>query len=522
KHHKISRAWLDKFPEAAALGLLADLDGDKKQREANAKALAHVTAKHPAVVEAVVAKTGAGAAAAELTAAGAPTLPARAPKLPDFVDVTRLPRPIERGRTAALQGAGLGEFVQLIAATLPGGMPALDAAAGRYTDESLALFAWSLFRQWLFAGAPPKHKWAMYAVGRFPDDDHARALGRLARDWAPGGNSARAQEAVETLAAMGTQTGLIEIYEIANKVQSKALRARAETVFESMAASLGLAADELADRLVPELSEADLTFGDLRAEIDEQLVPTLVAADGSIVGKPRDADEAARWRALEKTCKTVARSQTARLEQMMADGHRMPYAHFSEIYLMHSLIRNLARSLVWGAYRDGVLERAFAIAADGPVDLAGAPIELAIEAKYGVVHPVELTAEARAAWTKRFPGQPVAQLSRDVFSADNAAVVSLVLAGWIGKLVRTAGLLELQRRGWRRGESPQGGRYYTIERAGVGWSAELAFAPGIYLGNPTEEPTQTLEGVAFFAEPTVPAAVLSEIQREVRSLARAS
>jgi hypothetical protein len=301
-------------------------------------------------------------------------------------------------------------------------------------------------------------------------------------------------------------------------VQSKALRARAETVFESVAKSLGLGADELADRLVPELSESDLTFGDLRAELDTQLVPKLVAADGTVADKPRDADDAKRWRELEKTCKTVARTQIGRLEQMMAAGHHMPYAHFSEIYLMHSLIRNLARAFLWGAYRDGKLERMFAIA-DGPVDLEGAPIELAIDGQYGVVHPVELTADDRKAWAKRLPSQPFEQLARAVFPADNAAVVSLLLAGWIGRMVRTAGLLELQRGGWRRGESPQGGRYYTIERRGAGWSAELGFTPGIYLGNPHEEPTQTLEAVAFFAEPTVPAAVLSEIQRDVRGLA---
>ena len=135
-------------------------------------------------------------------------------------------------------------------------------------------------------------------------------------------------------------------------MQSKALQARAETVFESVAKSLGLGIEELADRLVPEVSEADLTFGDLRAELGADLAPQLFATDGKPVDKPRDADELARWRALEKTCKTVARSQITRLEQIMADGHRIPYAHFSEIYLMHSLIRILARGLVWGAYRE--------------------------------------------------------------------------------------------------------------------------------------------------------------------------
>ena len=512
KMERVGRTWLEEYPEAAALGLLRDLDGDKQQRAANAKALAHVASKFATIVERVSSELGVDAT--ELAAAGAPQLPGRAPKLPDFLDLASLPRPIADG--VALQGPGLGEFLQLLAATLPGGQPALDAAAARYTEASLSRFSWSVFRQWLFAGAPPKHKWAMYAVGRFPDDANAKALGRLARVWAPRGNSARAQEAVEVLATMRTQAGLIEIHEVATKVQSKALQARAETVFETVATSLGLGTEELADRLVPELAEADLTFGDLRATFDASLVPSLVTADGSIVEKPRDTEDQARWKALGKMCKTVARTQLARLEQLLADGHRLPYAHFSEIYLMHSLIRHLARGLVWGAYREGQLAFAFAITVDGPVGLDGKPRELAIDATYGVAHPVELP--DLAAWKQRLPEQPIAQLERDVFPADSGMEVSLILAKLISRVIQTGKLMELQRRGWRRGESPQGGRYYSIDRAGKGWTAELAFTPGIYLGNPVDEPTQALEAVAFFAEPDVPKAVLSEIQREVRGL----
>ncbi len=512
KMEKVGRTWLENYPEAAVLGLLRDPDGDKKQRDANAKALAHLASTCSDIVERVSAELGVDAT--ELTAAGAPQLSGRAPKLPDFIELASLPRPIVDG--TALQGPALGELVQLLAATLPGGQPALDAAAARYDEDSLSRFAWSVFRQWLFAGAPPKHKWAMYAVGRFPDDANAKALGRLARVWAPRGNSARAQEAVEALATMRTQAGLIEIHEIATKVQSKALQARAETVFETVAKSLGLGTEELADRLVPDLAEADLTFGDLRAVFDPSLVPSLVAADGSTVQKPRDADDQARWRALEKTCKTVARTQLARLEQLLAGGQRLPYAHFSEIYLMHSLIRHLARGLVWGAYKGGTLAVAFSITSDGPVGLDGSPLELPIDAVYGVVHPVELP--DLAAWKQRVVDQPIAQLDREVFPADSGMEVSLILAKLISRLIHTGKLMELQRHGWRRGESPQGGRYYSIDRAGKGWTAELAFTPGIYLGSPLEEPTQALEAVAFFAEPEVPKAVLSEIQRDVRGL----
>src|SRR5262249_2833619 len=162
----------------------------------------------------------------------------------------RLPRPLTRDGKA-LAGDGLAEFVQVLKASLPDGNPIIETLAQRYTPESLARLSWSLFRQWLFAEGPPKDKWAHHVLGRFPDDGNARALGRLARYWAPSGNPTRAQEAVEVLAQMRTQQGLIEIHEIATQVQSKALRARAETVFETVAESLGIGTTELADRLIP-------------------------------------------------------------------------------------------------------------------------------------------------------------------------------------------------------------------------------------------------------------------------------
>jgi hypothetical protein len=507
KQRDIGKAWLDRFPEAAAIGLVADrATADKKQRDADDQALAHLAEKHAALVERI-----AGTSARELAAAAAPKLPGKPKKLAAFVDASRLPRPIRTDGKAALQGEALGEFVQLLATGLDA---AIDPIAEHYTPASLARCAFSLFRQWLFAKAPPKDKWALYAVGRFGDDEHARALGRLARVWAPQGNSARAQEAVEALALMRSRAALAEIHDIAHKVQSRALKARAEQVFATVAAASGLAAEDLADRLVPDLDESALTFGDVRAELDAALVPHLVWPDGSDRAR-LPPDEFARFKELERLCAKVARGQLARLEDSMANAHRMPFLHFAEVYLMHSLIRHLASGLVWGAYQSGKLALAFAVTAGGAdtVDANGKHVELPSDATYGVVHPIELAKAERAAWRKRLPVQPFEQLERAVHAA----------GGWDAtrrsahaRLVPTARLLALAHGAWRRGESPQGGRYYTIERAGDGWSATLGFEPGVYIGAPTDEATQSLQEIELRGSP--PASVISELQRDVLGL----
>jgi hypothetical protein len=502
KQQAVGKAWLARFPEAAAIGLVADLAAaDQKQRDADEQALAWLAEQHAAIVE-----KHSGAKASELVATAAPALPTKPKKLPAFVDASRLPRPITSDGKHALQGAALIEFVQLLVTEHTA---AIDAAVERYTEASLARFAFALFRQWLFVKGPPKDKWALHAVGRFGDDDAASALGKLARVWAPTGNPSRAQEAVETLAMMRSRTALAEIYDIAHKVQSKALNARAEQVFAALAEAAGMGAEDLADRLVPELGEDELVFGDARVEFDHMLVPKLAVAP--------EGDDLARWKKLEKLCKQVARTQLARLEDNMAAGHRMSFLHFAEVYLMHSLIRHLTSSLVWGAYRDGALEFAFAVDGNGQaIDLDGESLQLPSDASYGIVHPIELTASARAAWRERIGEQPFEQLARAVHSADDANDCERKLSTILQRTVPTAGLLALQRRGWRRGESPQGGCYYTIERDGAGWSAMVQFEPGIYLGAPTEQPIQSLQGLLVRGD--APKSALSELQRDMFTL----
>ncbi len=502
KQQAIGKAWLERFPEAAAIGLVADLaTADKKQRAADEQALAFLAKQHAAIVE-----QHSGAKASELVATAAPALPAKPKKLPAFVDASRLPRPITSDGEHALQGDALVELVQLLATETTA---AIDAAVERYTDASLARFAFSLFRQWLFVKGPPKDKWAMHAIGRFGDDAAATALGKLARIWAPTGNPARAQEAVETLAMMRSRTALAEIYDIAHKVQSKALKARAEHVFASLAEAAGMGAEDLADRLVPEVGEDELVFGDARVELDHMLVPKLAVTP--------EGDDLARWKKLDKLCKHVARTQLARLEDNMATAHRMSFLHFAEVYLMHSLIRHLTSSLVWGAYQDGALAFAFAVDGNGQaIDLAGKSLQLPSDASYGIVHPIELTTSERAAWRERIGEQPFEQLARTVHSADDAHDCEHKLLTILQRVVPTAGLLALQRRGWRRGESPQGGCYYTIERDGAGWTAMIEFEPGIYLGAPNEQPIQSLQGLLVRGD--APKAVLSELQRDVFAL----
>jgi hypothetical protein len=249
KMREVGDAWLRRFPRTAAVGLLPELICEERERrEVAAAALKHLRSQAAESVDEVARELGeqwAEFVSSSLTQTQ--KLP-RKPTLPTFVDVPTLPRPVKNGR--ALTGDGLAELVCLIKLGRAGPLG--------FEPESLSRLAWELFSRWLYAGAPPKEKWCMQALSLFPSDDAAAALGPLAKAWAPGGSPTRAQDAVEVLAAMHTPAALAQLMML-TKVQSKALRARAEKVFAQQAAQMQLAPEDLADRLLPDFGPLEHT-----------------------------------------------------------------------------------------------------------------------------------------------------------------------------------------------------------------------------------------------------------------------
>lgn len=440
-----------------------------------------------------------------------PAWTAKAPKLPAWLAPATLPRPIRDDGATALTTDQLAQLLQLQKADAD--KPELDprAAAADLDAASLALLAWTVFQRWLRAGGPPKDKWALFGLGLFGDDAIAARLGSYARQWAAGAHVARAQLAVDALALQRSHAALVEIDAIARAGTSPALRTRARAVLGAIADELGLTADDLADRLVPELAADDLVFAGERVAFDADLTPTLAAPLD-------DPEEAQRFADLGKLTKQVARAQQARLERALADGARMTYAHFSEVYLMHVLLRELARGVVWIAETDAA-RTPFRIAADGtPVDVLDRPFDLPLAARYGVAHPVELTADELAAWRARFPHQRVDQLARATFPADTAHACARRLAALVGTGVRAAAIRAALYRGWTRADG-DGNRYDTLVKRGATWSCRVRFAPGIAYQRDAVDEAQAISAIELRAQGDPPRVVLSELERDLRQLA---
>jgi hypothetical protein len=342
------------------------------------------------------------------------------------------------------------------------------AAKAKYTPESRAAFAWGLFEGWLAMAADPKHGWCMQTVGFFGDDTSARKLAALAKVWPGQGASVRAQAALDALLNIGTDVALVNINLLAEKSRFPAFKAAAKERIGAIADALGLSTDELQDRLVPSLGLDEeggnvLDYGKRKftIEFDEQLSAVLRDESGTRLAdapKPTKTDDAAPARAakarflgLRKDARASASLQIARLERAMCTGRAIEPSIFIECFATHPWMRFLARRLVWGQ----ASSKTFRVADDGSLaDVRDATFEPTKDASVRVVHPLDLEAGERDAWSKVFGDyeiiQPFPQLGRTVYEATEAERAGRSIERFRGKQTTVGALRGLEARGWER------------------------------------------------------------------------
>ncbi|WP_375765017.1 DUF4132 domain-containing protein [Archangium gephyra] len=525
-----ARAWLLRHPEHAAAGLLpAALGKQGKLKEAACAALRLLaTNGHEATVLDVAGRVSPQvreAAAQVLAFDPLQLFPQKLPKLPDFFSAAALPRPLLADRSAKLPVSAvetLGMCLAISSLEEPyAGVAQVKAAC---EPASLARFAWGLFEAWMVAGAPSKEGWAFLALGHFGDDDCARKLAPLIRQWPGEAAHARAVTGLSVLAAIGTDVTLIYLNGIAEKVKFKGLQQNAQEKIAQIAEARGLTRDELADRLVPDLGLDDngslpLDFGERTFTVgfDEQLKPFVKDATGARLKdlpKPTKKDDPEksqaaeeRWKALKKDAKAAAGLQVLRMELAMCARRRWSAETFRQFFVEHPLLIHVVRRLVWGSYTaDGKLAATFRVAEDRTfADLNEDTWTLPDDASVGLPHALELEGQTAGSWGQIFADyqllQPFAQLGRPTYAptAEERAGTELVRVK--GLKVPTGKVLGLETRGWRRGPPQDGGVTGWMEKhLGPDRMIELDLDPGLFTGMLSESPEQTL-GTVTVREP---------------------
>ena len=382
------------------------------------------------------------------------------------------------------------------------------------TSASMGAFALALFRAWLVAGGAAKDAWCFLAMGCMGDDACARAIGPLVLAWPDDALVERAETGLVVLQGIGTDEALMHLHRVAQRAHLKSLQRRARYLIGMVAKARGFTADELADRLVPDLGldtngtlTLDLGSRQFLLSFDASLMPFLSEGDVVLSDLPKpckddDCDKSraahARWKVLKADSHAIAHQQVLRLELAMGSRRRWRAEVFRRCFVEHPLMQHLAQRLAWGTYdNNGALIALFRVLEDGSFSCADdEALELACDATVGVAHRLEMSPHEHAQLARIFAEhaliQPFDQLNRETFALTAAESTEGRVTRW--KLpIPTIRLMRLDPRGWRRERPSDAGVIRALEKEIDGDTMLIVLEPGFDFG--TKAGTESMQTV---------------------------
>ncbi len=538
--------WLDRHGLDVVVWLAPDAIGKPgKPRKAAEAVLRDAARRHGD--EAVLAATApygddAVAAVGEILAADPLDLDGRkAPKIPEWVEPVLAMPVLVRGRNERLPRSAVEHIVDAMALdSLSIPYAGIEIVKELCDPASLTAFSWAVFESWEISEAPAKDAWALTQLARFADLDTVERLEALIRAWPDQRLSKRALTGLEVLGAVESEDALRAVHRLTGFRDSKAVKAAAVNQVELIAAGMGLDAEQLADRLVPDLGLRDgetveLDYGPRRFTVgfDERLRPFVIGENGKILRdlpKPAVDDDAEaaetagrRFRRLKQGLESVATEQVRRLERAMVDGRTWSGVEFQRHLVGHPLLWRLVKRLVWQA-ETAAGTIAFRLAEDRTcADIEENAIELAADARIRLSHPV-LLGDGLPEWVERLADyevlQPFDQLTRPVFVPTAAESAAGRLTRFEGRKAKAGPLLGLTRGDWRavRQESVATGLERRLRGGGA---IRVRIAPG-FGGGPyfDAEAVQVVEEVAFPGEaidPVTIAEVIAALEKATKT-----
>jgi predicted DNA-binding WGR domain protein len=327
--------------------------------------------------------------------------------------------------------------------TLDSPLPLVQNLKTHANSQTLDTFSWSLFDRWLTEGAPNKEKWAMMALGLLGSNRIALKLTPLIRTW-PGENQhPRAVLGLECLRAIGTDTALMQIHGIAQKIKFQGLKNRAQDCMAAIARDRNLTAEQLADRIIPDCGLDDrgqrtFDFGARQFQflLGLDLKPMLRDPQGkkiTTLPKPNSKDDPeqaeraiADWKLMKKQISEVAKLHSLRLERAMTEHRTWNWQDFETLLVRHPLLTHLVQRIIWATYDPkGKLQTTFGVAEDRTfTDAQDNPYQPDSQAIVGIPHPLNLDSTTKSRWAEVLSDYeiipPFPQLSRDTYILTDA------------------------------------------------------------------------------------------------------
>ena len=264
--------------------------------------------------------------------------------------------------------------------------------------------------------------------------------------------------------------------------------------------------EELADRIVPTLGfgpDGTRVFDYGPRKCIVRLTPTLELAVATEAGKavkslpsPGKADDPQQapaayeaYKTMKKQIKTTVSAQRARLEMALSVQRCWDSGAWRKLFVENPVMHQFAISLIWGVYEAGGLKETFRYMEDGSFNTVDEEEYILPDgASVGLVHPIELDADALAAWKQQLEDyeitQSIVQLSRPVYRLAPQQAQATALETAAGRVLNSLTLTgKLQSLGWYRGSVLDGGGFYSFYREdpAVGLGVELNFS-GSFVG----------------------------------------
>src|SRR5262249_47642223 len=153
---------------------------------------------------------------------------------------------------------------------------------------------------------------------------------------------------LECLRAIGSETALMQLSTIADKVKFTGVKKRAQEFMQAIARERGLSPEQLEDRIVPTLDLDErgnriFDFGPrrFRVALGPDLKPMIREEGGKLradLPKPTKTDDAVRaaeaanaWKLLKKQLREVLKLQSSRLEKAMLDQRHWSAGEFDTL-----------------------------------------------------------------------------------------------------------------------------------------------------------------------------------------------
>ena len=395
-------------------------------------------------------------------------------------------------------------------------------------------FAQEVFARWIGLSAPAKTKWVLYLTAIHGGMDAITAFQHYIREWALNARTAIASEAVMALALNGSSAALMAVDTLSRKGKGARVRAAAHDALKNAASALKITADELADRIVPDLGFDEhccrvFDFGTRQFKVYLTAARELEIYEGEKklknLPKPgtkddpeKSAEAVKAFKEMKKLMKAALELQQKRLEDAFKRSRRWSTPEWEALFVRKPIMHSFAIGLVWGIYEGEQLTATFRYMEDGSFNTADEEeFTLPAQAQIGLVHPIHLDDETRDAWREQLADyeitQPFAQIDRPVYRMEESERGETKLMRLAGRKLNASTLMgRMERSGWQKGMPQDAGFFYEftitdILRSGYredgtafeeGYRTELHFA-GMYVGYDATQEDVTIEQVEFYA-----------------------